>query len=68
MGSSIYNWKVTPFNKEQSEEAMHINKNGFDGKSRILSIIAKKFTYDEIKSQLNVSNDAIRYAQNHAGI
>ncbi|UZO22612.1 uncharacterized protein OCT59_014972 [Rhizophagus irregularis] len=28
------------------QEAMHINKNGFDGKSRILSIIAKKFSYD----------------------
>ncbi|EXX69092.1 hypothetical protein RirG_099080 [Rhizophagus irregularis DAOM 197198w] len=50
------------------QEAMHINKNGFDGKSRILSIIAKKFSYDEIKSQLNVSNDAIRYAQNHAHV
>ncbi|PKB93861.1 hypothetical protein RhiirA5_440143, partial [Rhizophagus irregularis] len=47
-------------------EAVNINKNGYDGKTRILSIIAKKFPYEEIKSNLNVSNDAIRYARNHA--
>ncbi|CAB4460185.1 unnamed protein product [Rhizophagus irregularis] len=47
-------------------EAVNINKNGYDGKTRILSIIAKKFPYEEIKSNLNVSNDAIHYARNHA--
>ncbi|RGB30917.1 hypothetical protein C1646_764737 [Rhizophagus diaphanus] len=46
-------------------EAVNINKNGYDGKTCILSIIAKKFSYEKIKSNLNVSNDAIRYARNH---
>lgn len=36
-------------------ESVNINKNGFDGKTRILSIIAKKFSYEEIKNNLNVS-------------
>ncbi|GBC00586.1 hypothetical protein RclHR1_03900003 [Rhizophagus clarus] len=44
------------------QESMNINKSGFDGKTRILSIIAKKFSYEEIKSNLNVSNDAVCYA------
>ncbi|GES72774.1 hypothetical protein GLOIN_2v1767687 [Rhizophagus clarus] len=35
------------------QESMNINKSGFDGKTRILSIIAKKFSYEEIKSNLN---------------
>lgn len=40
-------------------EAVNINKNGYDGKTRILSIIAKKFSYEEIKSNLNVSKFAL---------
>ncbi|RGB44026.1 hypothetical protein C1646_749250 [Rhizophagus diaphanus] len=57
--------KITPFTKKQSE-AVNINKNGYDEKTHILSIIAKKFSYEEIKSNyLNISNDAVHYTQNH---
>ena len=34
---------------------MDINKYGYDGKTHILSIIAKNFSYEEIKSNLSVS-------------
>ncbi len=34
---------------------MNINKYGYDRKTRILSIIARNFSYEEIKSNLNVS-------------
>ncbi|EXX62639.1 uncharacterized protein OCT59_023365 [Rhizophagus irregularis] len=43
------------------QKAVNINKNGYDGKTRILSIIAKNF----LTRKLKVSNDAIRYARNH---
>lgn len=38
------------------EEAFHANKKGQDGRIRILSIIAREFSYDELEKKLNVSN------------
>ncbi len=36
--------------------ALDDNKKNCDGKCRVLSIIADKFTYSELKTNLNVSN------------
>ncbi|CAG8809844.1 22524_t:CDS:2, partial [Gigaspora rosea] len=47
--------EITPFEKNQS-------------KCRILSIIANAFTYEEIKENLEVSNDAINATRYHANI
>ncbi|RHZ55139.1 hypothetical protein Glove_420g6 [Diversispora epigaea] len=48
------------------QESLDVNKRGIDGRTRILSIIRESFTYDEIKKNLEVSNDAVRYARKHA--
>ena len=37
------------------QEVMKDNKNEYNGKTCILLIIAKKFFYEEIKSNLNVN-------------
>ncbi|RHZ86975.1 hypothetical protein Glove_41g97 [Diversispora epigaea] len=47
-------------------ESLDVNKCGLEGRTQILSIIGGSFTYDEIKKNLEVSNDAIRYARKHA--
>ncbi|CAG8587296.1 10691_t:CDS:2 [Diversispora eburnea] len=44
----------------------YVNKCGLEGRTQILSIIGGSFTYDEIKKNLEVSNDAIRYTRKHA--
>ena len=36
--------------------ALDDNKKNCDGKRRVLSIIADKFTYSELETNLNVSN------------
>ncbi|CAG8637083.1 2270_t:CDS:2 [Diversispora eburnea] len=46
----------------------YVNKCGLEGQTRILSIIGGSFTYDEIKKNLEVSNNAIRYARKHANL
>ncbi|CAG8507196.1 11880_t:CDS:2, partial [Scutellospora calospora] len=51
---------------ESFRQTLDKNKRRFNGKTRILSIIADNFTYNEIKTNLNVSNDAICYAYRHA--
>lgn len=38
------------------DHALKDNKKNFDGKRRILSIIADDFTYDELQENLGVSN------------
>ena len=48
------------------ENAMNSNKRGPDNQHRILSIIAEKFTYSELKRRLNISNDLINAARKHA--
>lgn len=36
------------------QRSLDENKRGYDGKRRILSIIADQFTYDELQKNLNV--------------
>ncbi|RHZ76216.1 hypothetical protein Glove_200g7 [Diversispora epigaea] len=48
--------------------ALDNNKKNCDGKRRILSIIADKFTYAELKSNLNVGNHTIFESRKHARI
>lgn len=47
---------------------MDINKYGIDGRRRVLSIIANDFSYENIKKNLDVSNDLICAARKHARI
>ncbi|RIB02546.1 hypothetical protein C2G38_2227536 [Gigaspora rosea] len=65
--------EITPYSKEQSDiaiqDALDNNLRGPNGTQRILSIVANKFTYNEIQANLKVSTDAItytcRFAQNY---
>jgi len=43
------------------QKSLEENKTGYDGKIRILSIIANNFEYEELQKNLKV-NDAITYA------
>ena len=36
------------------QRSLDENKRGYDGKNRILSMIADRFTYDELQKNLNV--------------
>ncbi|RGB23570.1 hypothetical protein C1646_774297 [Rhizophagus diaphanus] len=49
-------------------EAVNINKNGYDGKTCILSIIAKKFSYEEIKSNLNMQEQLQAFLMDKAHV
>ena len=59
----IYNNKKDPTDEESVsrkfwegfEEALRKNKKGQDGRIRVLSIIANKFTYAELEEKLGVS-------------
>ncbi|RHZ81309.1 hypothetical protein Glove_122g24 [Diversispora epigaea] len=46
-------------------ESLDVNKCSLEGRTRILSIIGESFTYDEIKKNLEVSNDTISYARKY---
>lgn len=37
------------------DESIHMNKRGFDGKTRILSVIADNFGHREIREKLKVN-------------
>jgi hypothetical protein len=37
------------------DESIHMNKRGFDGKTRILSVIADNFRHREIREKLKVN-------------
>ena len=41
---------------ESFDESIQMNKRGFDGKTRILSIIVNKFGYREIRAKLKVKS------------
>ncbi|PKY13181.1 hypothetical protein RhiirB3_465254 [Rhizophagus irregularis] len=48
--------------------ALDNNKRGIDGKIRILSIIAEKFRYDDLRENLRVGSSSINLACKHARI
>ncbi|CAG8780152.1 2938_t:CDS:2, partial [Cetraspora pellucida] len=50
------------------KNSLSINIRGGNGKCHILSVIANAFTYEEIKENLGVSNDAINAARYHANV
>jgi hypothetical protein len=54
----IHKEKQTDNNKfwKWFDEAFHGNKKGQDGRIRILSVIAREFSYDELEKKLGVSN------------
>ncbi|RHZ45905.1 hypothetical protein Glove_642g13 [Diversispora epigaea] len=50
---------VTPWSQEESEQALANNKKTYDGKCRILSIIAENFTHSELEANLGIGRHLI---------
>ncbi|RHZ79735.1 hypothetical protein Glove_141g94 [Diversispora epigaea] len=48
------------------DQCLAINKKGSNGIRRILSIIANKFSYEELQSKLEISSNTINMARKYA--